>query len=55
MVIFVSAVGVCVCAGELIILNETKAILFPVLQDVNLSWLYTARSFCGRTGNDDPP
>lgn len=28
-------------AGELIIRNKTKAILFPVLQDVNLSWLYS--------------
>lgn len=27
------------CPGELIILKETKAILFPVSQDANLFWL----------------
>lgn len=27
------------CPGELIILKETKAILFSVLQDANLFWL----------------
>lgn len=27
------------CPGELIILEETKAILFPVSQDANLFWL----------------
>lgn len=27
------------CPGELIILKETKAILFPVSQDTNLFWL----------------
>ena len=35
-----AAVRFCMmCPGELIILRETKAILFPESQDANLFWL----------------